>query len=598
MTRSSICLFAAALLVSTALLAAPAYAGTCKLGIMADLPVTMEGMRASVPVTIDGKETQLWLDSGAFFSLMPRAKAMELGLKIGAAPFGLSLVGIGGSSTPDLVTVKKFGIADKTLDTVQFLVGGSDVGNGLIGRNLLGIEDTEFNLAGGSVKLIRPHDCNNAAIAYWAPGKPYFTAPLDVGENAGDHRFQVLVRINGAQVTAVYDSGSPTTLLSRRAAQKAGIDLNGPAVTPIRGIGGLGKRSRPGWTVPVESVAIGDETILKTRLDVIDSPTLAGDTGPDMLIGADYMLAHHIYVARSQHRIYFTYNGGKAFRSSATTPLAVASGAPLPADIQRVAPVSEAAPTTADAFARRGNARVAQRQLADALADFNQAIALAPTNADYYRDRALAYAASGQRGLARTDIEKAVDLAPTDGSLLRIRAMLRMREQDHTGALADAEAAVRVTPPTSLEMVTLAELFARLGQPARGIAMLGPVIASHADDRQLGSLLNARCWMRAQAGIELDAALDDCNRALKRAGAQPAFLDSRGLVYLRQGKYAAAIADYDAALAVAPKLAWSLYCRGLAKIALGQKDAGEADKAAALAIAPNIAREAKQHGIG
>jgi tetratricopeptide (TPR) repeat protein/predicted aspartyl protease len=586
------------LLAALALPAAPAFASGCQLGVMADLPVTMQNMRASVPVTIDGKETRLWLDSGAFFSLMPRAKAMELGLKIGPAPFGLTLVGIGGSSSPDLVTVRKFGIADKALTNVQFLVGGNDVGNGLIGRNLLAIEDTEFNLAGGSVKLIRPHDCNNAAITYWAPGKPYFTAPLEVGANSGNHLFQVIVRINGAPVTAAYDSGSPSTLLSRRAAQKAGIDLNGPAVTPVSGIGGLGKRVRPGWTVPVESVAIGDETVLKTRLDVIDSPTLAGDDGPDMLIGADYMLAHHIYVARSQRRIYFTYGGGKAFRSSSAAPAGSPGGAPLPANIQRVAPVAEAAPTTPDAFARRGNARLAQHQTADAIADLTQAITLAPANADYRRDRAFAYAAAGQRGLARTDIEKAVDLAPNDGGLLHARAVLRMRDHDRPGALADAEAAARVTPPTALQMVPLAELFARLDQPPRGIALLGPVIASHPDDSKLGSMLNARCWMRAQAGLELDAALDDCNRALKRSGSQPAFLDSRGLVYLRQGKYAAAIADYDAALAVAPKMAWSLYGRGLARVALGQKGAGEADKAAALTIAPGIAEEAKRHGIG
>jgi tetratricopeptide (TPR) repeat protein/predicted aspartyl protease len=592
MTRQSIVLLAALALPSSA------FASECKLGVMADLPVTMQGMRASVPVTIDGKETRLWLDSGAFFSLMPRAKAMELGLKIGPAPFGLSLVGIGGSSSPDLATVRKFGIADKALTNVQFLVGGNDVGNGLIGRNLLAIEDTEFNLAGGSVKLIRPHDCGNAAIAYWAPGKPYFTATLEVGPNSGNHLFQVIVRINGAPVTAAYDSGSPSTLLSRRAAQKAGIDLNGPAVTPVRGIGGLGKRVRPGWTVPVESVAIGDETVLKTRLDVIDSPTLAGDDGPDMLIGADYMLAHHIYVARNQRRIYFTYGGGKAFRSSSAAPEGSPAGAPLPADIQRVAPIAEAAPTSADSFARRGNARLAQHQTADAIADLTQAITLAPTNAEYRRDRAFAYAAAGQRGLARTDIEKAVDLAPNDGGLLHARAVLRMHDRDRPGALADAEAAARVTPPTALQMVPLAELFARLDQPARGIALLGPVIASHPDDSKLGSMLNARCWMRAQAGLELDAALDDCNRALKRAGSQPAFLDSRGLVYLRQGKYAAAVADYDAALAAAPKMAWSLYGRGIAKIALGQKDAGDADKAAALAVAPGIAEEAKHHGIG
>lgn len=592
MTRYSTCLIAALALP------APAFASDCKLGVMADLPVTMQGMRASVPVTIDGNETRLWLDSGAFFSVMPRARAMELGLKIGAAPFGLRLVGIGGSSDTELVTVRHFGIADRTLDDVQFLVGGSDVGNGLIGRNLLALADTEFDLAGGTVKLTQPHGCNKMAIAYWAAGKPFFTTTLDGDDNRSSHLFRVMVRINGVQIKAEYDSGSPTTLIGRRAIERAGIDLKGPGVAPISGIGGFGRRVRQGWSVPVDSVAIGDETILKTRLNVIDSPTITDEGGPDMLIGADYMLAHHIYVARSQGRVYFTYNGGKAFRSAAAPAGVPGGGAPLPADVQRVAPVTAAAPTTADGFARRGNARLAQHQIKEAIADLTQAITLSPTSADYYRDRASAYAEADQRGLARTDIEKAIDLAPNNGSYLRTRAMLRMRERDHTGALADAEAAARVTAPTSLDMVALATMFARLDQPARGIALLGPVIASHPQDSKLGSLLNARCWMRAQAGLELDAALDDCNRAIKRASNQPQFLDSRGLVYLRKRDYAAAIADYDAALAIAPKMAWSLYGRGVAKMALGRKTDGEADEAAAAAIAPGLADEAKRRGIG
>jgi len=587
------------LLAAIVLPAAPAVAAPdCKLGVMADLPVTMQNMRASVPVKINDIETRLWLDSGAFFSVMPKAKAIELGLKIGAAPFGLRMVGIGGDSSTDLVTVRKFGIADKALTNVQFLVGGSDIGNGLIGRNLLALADTEFDLAGGSVKLIQPHDCKNTAIAYWAAGKPFFTAALEQEDNPNNRKFRVTVRINGVAINGEYDSGAPNTLLSRRAAAKAGIALSGPNVTGIRGIGGFGRRSTPGWSVPVESVAIGDETILKTRLDVIDGPIAASDTAPDMLIGADYMLAHHIYVARSQHRIYFTYSGGKAFRTIGAVPVSAAPGAPLPADIQRVAPVTDSTtPKTADQFARRASARMAQHALTDAIADLTQAITLAPDTADYYRDRALAYLAAGQRGLARTDIEHALQLAPTDGALLRIRAILRLRERDHTGALADADAAARATPATSLDMVLIANLLARLDQPARGIALLGPVIASHPEDSALPRLLNARCWLRAQAGLDLDAALDDCNRALKRAGKQAMFLDSRGLVQLRKGNPAAAVADYDAALAINPKLAWSLYGRGLAKIALGQKEPGEADKAAAVAIYSEIVEEAKRFHV-
>ena len=76
-----------------------------------------------------------------------------------------------------------------------------------------------------------------------------------------------------------------------------------------------------------------------------------------------------------------------------------------------------------------------------------------------------------------------------------------------------------------------------------------------------------------------------------------AFHDSRGLVYLRQGRYQKAIADYDAALDLSPKVAWSLYGRGIARQRLGLTAAGQADIAAATALAPKIAEEAASHGI-
>jgi len=75
-------------------------------------------------------------------------------------------------------------------------------------------------------------------------------------------------------------------------------------------------------------------------------------------------------------------------------------------------------------------------------------------------------------------------------------------------------------------------------------------------------------------------------------------LDSRGLVHLRLGDLDRAIADYDAALALNPKLAWSLYGRGVAKIKKGNAVAGNVDITAALAVQANIATKAKAHGIG
>ena len=47
-----------------------------------------------------------------------------------------------------------------------------------------------------------------------------------------------------------------------------------------------------------------------------------------MLLGADFFLSHRILVSNSQHKLYFTYNGGPVFQLDRG---AVAGAKPRPA---------------------------------------------------------------------------------------------------------------------------------------------------------------------------------------------------------------------------------------------------------------------------
>ena len=95
---------------------------------------------------------------------------------------------------------------------------------------------------------------------------------------------------------------------------------------------------------------------------------------------------------------------------------------------------------------------------------------------------------------------------------------------------------------------------------------------------------------------DLQQALSDCNESLRLRADDPNTLDSRGYAYFKLGQFDAAIADFDAAIARAPKLASSLYGRGLARMRKGDT-AGDADIAAAKALQANIAEEQARYGI-
>jgi len=107
---------------------------------------------------------------------------------------------------------------------------------------------------------------------------------------------------------------------------------------------------------------------------------------------------------------------------------------------------------------------------------------------------------------------------------------------------------------------------------------------------------NGRCWSRAILG-ELQAALEDCNKALQSGSADAATYDSRGLIYLKTGELGAAVDDYSSALRIDPKLASALYGRGLAKLKQGDKAGGNVDISAAKAIQDGIGDDFKRYGV-
>jgi tetratricopeptide (TPR) repeat protein len=110
--------------------------------------------------------------------------------------------------------------------------------------------------------------------------------------------------------------------------------------------------------------------------------------------------------------------------------------------------------------------------------------------------------------------------------------------------------------------------------------------------------LNARCWDRAFLNVDLDAALADCSAALglfRDKQSLAAGRDSRGFVWFRKGDMPKAIADYDAALALAPKMSETLYKRGLAKNRKGEN--GKPDIAAALKLDPHAGDDMTEIGL-
>jgi tetratricopeptide (TPR) repeat protein/predicted aspartyl protease len=586
--RLAVRTLSAAVALSLLTIARPAVAA-CQLRTIAELPVTMSGLRPIVPVRINGKNALLIADSGAFFSMLTPASTARLGLRVDSAPMWLRVKGVNGQAEVGMTRVRELGGVGATARDVEFLVGGSrfdqDV-DGLLGQNFLTASDVEFDLAHGVIRRFKAAGCHGAPLAYWAGDKPYSELDLDHGRR-GSNAIVANARVNGSRIKVVFDSGAFRSILSLQAARLAGVDFEGSDVQAGGPEGGIGQQLRDSWEAPFSSFTIGGEEIQNTRLRI--SP-LDLD-GVDMLLGADFFLAHRILVSRSQGKIYFTYNGGPVFRlDRLQTP------APAVANVQVQPPdASEdrSSPKDAAGWVRQASAKAARGEVDQAISDVGQAIGLAPANPLLLFDRAQLQQRAGRSALALADLQAALKIDPRYPPALMSRGQHSLALNQDVSARADFEAAVAVDPNVA---ASVAGIYAEQGWFERSVELWDQWIAAHARDDRLPEALSGRCWARALWGRDLDKALADCDRAV-RTSRVSSFLDSRGLVHLRLGQYDLAIADYTAALKDDPRRAWSLYGRGLAELRKGDKAQGDADLKAATAIAPDLPERAKRLGI-
>jgi len=567
-----------------------------------NLPVTIEGTRPVTAAKFNGESVRLVIDSGAFFSQISSAAVEQFKLRTAMAPPGLTVHGIGGSAVPTVATVKLFTLGNADIHNVEFLVTGNEVGSkggvGLIGQNLLQRWDVEYDLANGMLRLMLDEGCHGVMLAYWTKPGEAFTEisiprptprdPLTVGS----------AYINGVKIRVVFDTGASLSLLSTRAAERAGVKTDTPGVTDGGSSRGIGRNVVKNYIAPFDSFKFeGGEEIRHTHLRMADFDL----EGADMLLGADFFLSHRVFVAHSQNKLYFTYNGGPVFNLN----FAQHQAANAPADSPDTKPADSGAKSESDdgldakALARRGTGFAGRRDFDHALADLKRASELEPNDPEYIFLRGQVYAQKGDADKALADFDRTIELKPDHVPALMNRAELRYRAKNTGGAREDLDAVDRIAPKQADVRYELGLAYERLNMQSAAIAQFDLWIPARDEDARLPVALNSRCGARAMLGQDFGTALKDCNGAVSRSlkGSNAAMLATRAYVRLRLGDYDKSIGDYDAALKINPQMPGALFGRGVAKIREKKIAEGEADIASARKLAPNIAEQFEGLGL-
>ena len=245
-----------------------------------------------------------------------------------------------------------------------------------------------------------------------------------------------------------------------------------------------------------------------------------------------------------------------------------------------------------DALAQVTAAKIyaAQHQRDRALAAFQAALATKP-EAYIYVNRGEVRDHADFAG-RRADLDAALKLEPAMPEALADLGKLLLDQHDSRAAIATLSAVLADHPDSKNAHLFRGIAYAKTGNNAAAQRDFAAVAAADPSPMSANNL----CWVKAANDVALASALNDCNRALKD-GPVASFLDSRGFTYLRLGRVDDAIADLDAALKLAPRLAPSLFVRSIAWARKGDPAKAAADRAAALAIDPDVPEVYAGYGV-
>jgi predicted aspartyl protease len=303
---------------------APA-AAECKLLQVAEFQVDTNRNRVVFDGELNSQRIKVLIDTGAETSLIWRSAATRLGLKLSIVP-GAHMYGVGGESVAEAAYVNQLKLGNFTANKWNLFVAGGIQGgfDMVLGQDFFSKYVVEFDLQHHAVRLFHPRGCRTEQLAYWST--TYSLAEID-STTRGSQRIETTVLLNGKKVHAIVDSGAAMSAVSKFAAARAGVEVEGDKRESVQQISGLGRKSVESWVGTFDSFSLGDESLRNARLRIADMNQHNRTTNlgsrlesvvegiPDMMIGADFLWSHRMMIDVEERKMVFTYLGGKVFQT-------------------------------------------------------------------------------------------------------------------------------------------------------------------------------------------------------------------------------------------------------------------------------------------
>ncbi|MGH6829369.1 MAG: aspartyl protease family protein [Rhizomicrobium sp.] len=256
-----------------------------------------------IPASANGKDLTLGVDTGGYGSSLTKAGVGRLGLPY-SARLGAIIPAIGGAWISEgNVHLDNLRIGDLELHGVYIpeMVAFPGV-DGLIGPDILGHYDAEFDFGRKIFSLFKPHPCSDHAV-YWAGA--YTTIPFTLTRSG---HVRVPVTLDGQNTDAILDTGAGISVLGMRDANRMfGLAPNSPDVKATNPVSGTAWR-RPvnAYIYTFKTLILGGVTIPNPKMELIDGRNFLGNDFASLVLGNDVLSHFHLYIAYLQQKLYVT----------------------------------------------------------------------------------------------------------------------------------------------------------------------------------------------------------------------------------------------------------------------------------------------------
>lgn len=184
----------------------------------------------------------------------------------------------------------------------------------------------------------------------------------------------------------------------------------------------------------------------------------------------------------------------------------------------------EQLPENAALWSNRGNAKVSQNKLEEALADYNKAIELAPEAPAPYLNRGIALEGLGQWQKALADYNRVLELAPTDAAAFNNRGNAFAGLGEWQKALADYRQATLLAPDLAFAQANYALALYQIGEIEESIRTMKNLVRKYPRFADMRAALTAALWNQGKHGeaesnwvaaVGLDSRYKDINWVAK-----------------------------------------------------------------------------------